>query len=576
MVVVLGWEWRVSVGMASRQEDLLDDVTRFCDEALPERSVYGLLHRERDRLFPDEMFADLFSERGRRSVPPSVVATVMVLQRLEGLSDREAVERYTFDARWRYAAGVGGYDCGGWGRFAHTVLVDMRARLAKSADPRRIFNVSLAAASAAGLVGAKRVLDSTPLYDAVATMDTVTLIRSALRGLLRVVDAVLEAELRSVLSSGDDYASSAKPQIDWDDAQARDALIDSRARDAFACLAVLDGRTLEAAVEEAAQLLATVVGQDLEQGDDGVFRIARRVAKDRVISTVDPEARHGHKTAARGFDGYKGHVAIDPDSEIITDTVVTPGNAGDASVAEDLIDDLVGDHAATATSHDDDAAPGASTVPDTPADADADDTDIDEDDVDDAADGHGPKVYGDNAYGTGEFQEFLADNDIESRCKTQAPTAANGMFAKDRFDINLDADTVTCPNQVTVPIRRGAGGDGIAYFTNACVDCPLRAQCTKADGGRTIRVGRNEQQLADARERQRDPNWIADYRATRPKVERKLAHLMRRRHGGRRARMRGTHKIDADFTLLAGVHNLARLARLGLWWTRAGWATTTP
>jgi len=155
------------------------------------------------------MFADLFKDTGRRSVPPSVVATVMVLQRLEGLSDRDAVERYAFDARWRYAAGVGGYDGAGWDRFAHTVLVDMRARLAASADPRRIFVATLRAASGAGLVGAKRVLDSTPLYDAVATMDTIMLIRSAVRGLLRVADAELATELRSVISSGDDYASTA-------------------------------------------------------------------------------------------------------------------------------------------------------------------------------------------------------------------------------------------------------------------------------------------------------------------------------------------------------------------------------
>ena len=92
---------------------------------------------------------------------------------------------------------------------------------------------------------------------------------------------------------------------------------------------------------QAAALLATVLGQDLEEDGDGVFRIARRVAKDRVISTVDPEARHGHKTSARGFDGYKGHTAMDPDSEIITATVVTPGNTGDDRVAEELIDDLL-------------------------------------------------------------------------------------------------------------------------------------------------------------------------------------------------------------------------------------------
>jgi hypothetical protein len=156
----------VTLGRADRQADLLDDVMRFCDETLPETSIYAVLHRERDRLFPDEMFADLFQGTGRNSVPPSVVATVTVLQRLFGLSDREAVERYTYDSRWRYAAVVGGYDGTGWNQFAHTVLVDMRARLARSDDPRRIFNVVLQVASAAGLVGKKRVLDSTPIYDA--------------------------------------------------------------------------------------------------------------------------------------------------------------------------------------------------------------------------------------------------------------------------------------------------------------------------------------------------------------------------------------------------------------------------
>ena len=581
----------MTLGLAERQGDLLDDVKRFCDEALPETSVYAVLHRERDRLFPDEMFADLFSHRGRRSVPPSVVATVMVLQRLEHLSDREAVERFTFDSRWRYAAGVGGYDTGGRISFAHTVLVDMRARLAASADPRRIFNVTVAAASSAGLVGAKRVLDSTPLYDAVATMDTITLIRSAIRGLLGVADEELEAELRAALTSGDEYASAAKPQIDWDDAAERERLIDSRARDAFGCLALLDGRDLAAAVAEAAELLATVVGQDLEEPAGGTSRIARRWAKDRVISTVDPEARHGHKTSARGFDGYKGHVAVDPDSEIITDTAVSAANHGDASVAADLIDDLTDDTEA--------AEPGVAADADTASGDDADpgdDAASDRDTVggdaatgagcdDHAAAGNGaddeemserPVVYGDAAYGSGEFLDHLARNDIDARCKTQPPTAPGGRFAKDRFDINLADDAVTCPAGQTTPIRRSANGYGMAYFGDACGECPLREQCTNAAGGRTVQVGPYEQLLADARRQQQDPDWVADYRATRPKVERKIGHLTRRRHGGRRARVRGKRKVDADFNLLAAAQNLARLAVLGLRFTPAtAWAAAT-
>ena len=164
------------------------------------------------RLFPDEMFADLFTDVGRRSVPPLIVAVVMVLQRLEGLSDREAVDRFAFDVRWKYAAGGLDFDFPG---FVHTVLVDMRARLARSDRPDRIFEVVLDVAKSAGVVGRKRVLDSTPLYDAVATMDTITLVRSAIRGLFAVAGVELAGRLRAVIGSGDDYAGTAKPVIDW-------------------------------------------------------------------------------------------------------------------------------------------------------------------------------------------------------------------------------------------------------------------------------------------------------------------------------------------------------------------------
>jgi hypothetical protein len=542
----------MTLGRAQRQQTLWEDLNEFCEATLARDSIYALLSRERERLFPDEFFADLFSERGRRSVPPSVVATVMVLQRLEGCSDREAVERYSYDARWRYAAGVGGYDSGAWGRFAHTVLVEMRERLRRSERPDRVFEVTLEAARGAGLVGRRRALDSTPLYDAVTTMDTVTLIRSALRGLLQVADAALVGELRAVLGSGDDYASAAKPQIDWDDAAARAELIDSRARDAYACLALLEERALGPAVAEAVALLATVVGQDLEDDGDGRYRIARRVARERVLSTVDPEARHGHKTAARGFDGYKGHLAIDPDSELVTATTVTPGNAGDASVAKVLIADLL----AGADREAAEASAGAAQQAPT-------------------ADPEGAVVYGDSAYGTGAFHERLAEAGIASRCKTQRATAPGGLFTKDRFQMDLEGGAVTCPAGITVPIGRRHDGGGAARFGAACVDCPLRTQCTTAAGGRTISVHPHEGALASARARQLEATWRDDYRATRPKVERKLAHFMRCAHGGRRARVRGTRRIDADFRWLAAAVNLARLAVLGLaGQPGGGWALT--
>ncbi len=531
----------MALGLTPNQPGLLSSTAGFCEGRLAPNSIYAVLHRESCRLFPDSLFADLFAVKGRWSVPPMIVAVVMVLQRLEGLSDREAVDRFTFDVRWKYAAGGLDFDHPG---FVHTVLVDFRARLARSQRPDRIFDTVIEVARQAGLIGRKRVLDSTPIYDAVATQDTVTLIRSAIRQLLRAADAVLRAELRAVLTSGDAYTDLAKPVIDWTERGEREALVDSRARDGYALLAVLDGRDLSAEVVQAGTLLATVLGQDLGQEPDGVFRIARRVAKDRVISTVDPEARHGHKTSARGFDGYKGHIAADPDSEIITATEVSAGNQGDAQTAADLITDLLPE-------------PGQAEA----GQAEAGQAEAGQE---------RPAVYGDAAYGAGEFLEKLDDADIEAKVKTQPPTNTGGRFTKDAFDIDLDNDTVTCPNQQVAPIRRNRDGDGTASFGTACAGCPLAAQCTTSKTGRKVAVSRHERLLARARAAHTEPGRRADYRATRPKVERKLAHLMRHRHGGRQARMRGRTKIAADFSLLAAAVNLARLGVLAIRSTVAG------
>src|SRR6185437_12448429 len=144
------------------------------------------------------------------------------------------------------------------------------------------------------------------------------------------------------------------------------------------------------------------------------------------------------------------------------------------------------------------------------------------------------------AYGAGPLLARLENAGARIITKVQPPPALGGRFAKDRFTIDLAADTVTCPG------------------------CPLVAQCTTSPAGRTITISAYEPQLARARAAQADPAWQADYRATRPKVERKIGHLMRRRHGGRRARVRGTAKVAADFSLLAAAVNLARLGALGL------------
>src|SRR5215213_510821 len=243
------------------------------------RGIYRLLADHGDRLFPGDYFADLYKEsrRGRPTVPARVLATVMVCQAQEGLSDQEACDRLECDLRWQAAAGVDA----GYVAFHPTVLVGQRNRLRASDRPRRFLEDTRVVARQAGVIKDRaRVLDSTPIYDAVATQDTVTQLRAAVRKLLRALPATLAARVRAVLSRDDDYATAGKPPCDWDDRDARDALIDALVRDAQAALAALEGETLEATAAEAAELLALVAGQDVDADENGVFRIARRVAPD--------------------------------------------------------------------------------------------------------------------------------------------------------------------------------------------------------------------------------------------------------------------------------------------------------
>lgn len=524
----------MTLGVTPSTADMFRSTRELCEPKLGAASIYRLLAEQGHVLFADETFGDLFEDVGRRSVPPRIVATVMVLQRLEGASDREAVDRFAFDLRWKYAAGV---DLD-YAPFVHTVLVDMRARLRGSDKPNRIFDAALKMASEAGLVGRKRVLDSTALYDAVATQDTVTMIRASIRGLLQASDEGLRAECWAVLTREDDYASGGKPVCDWDDETARAALVDALARDGYALLSLLDGRTLSAAVTAAVTLLATVLGQDLEKREDGVFRIARRVARDRVISTVDPEARHGHKTAARHFDGYKGHIAIDPDSEIITATEVTAGNVGDGVPAETLLADVL---PSVDGATEPQPAPSESVTTVQPV-----------------------EVYGDASYGTADLVEKLEASGVEANTKVQTPSGVGGKFSQDEFRIDLDAGTVQCPAGQLVQLRLSEDGSGQAQFGEPCKTCPLRSKCTDSKKGRTVRVHAKHHILEPARKRQSDPEWKKRYRSIRPKVERKIAHLMRRKHGGRRARVRGKVRVGQDFALLAAAVNLARLAVLGV------------
>ena len=496
------------------------------------KGVYRLLAVEGHRLFPDDYFADCYKDsvRGRPTVPARVLATVMVLQALEGLSDQEAVDHLECDLRWQAAAGVhAGYEA-----FHPTTLVGQRNRLRASGRPKRFLEDTKVVAREAGVLGNRvRVLDSTPIYDAVSTQDTVTQLRAGIRKLLRALaGSALAVRVRMALARDDDYASAGKPPCDWDDPEAREALVDALVRDALAALAALDGKELVGPGRDAAELLALVAGQDVEKGDDGVFRIVVKVARDRVISTVDPEARHGHKSRNRRFDGYKAHLSVDPDSELIDDVVVTPANTHDA----DAVDDLLADH-------------------------------VDDEDK--------PTVMGDSAYAGADTLEDLQAAGFDVKAKVPAAGGRDGRFGKDDFAIDLEAGTVTCPAGHVVTIRSTRKGGGHADFGGHCASCPLRGRCTGSRSGRKVTIHRREAVLQRAKREQATPEWQQVYRSTRPKVERKIAHFVRAAWGGRKARTRGRQRVATDAVTRVAAVNFARLATLGVSFTDGSWITAT-
>lgn len=517
----------MAIGAAAKQGQFEDAAVVLGDRLAP-GSIYRLLADEGHRLFPDQYFADLFVDtpRGRPTIPARTVASVMLLQSFEGLSDREACDRLAFDLRWQAAAGLTTRA----ETFHPTVLVGMRNRLRASERPKRLHEDTLAPAREAGVLkGRARVLDSTALYDAVAAQDAATQLRAAVRKVLAAVGFPLSAEVRAALWRGDDYATIGKPPCDWDDPAAREALVDALVRDAHAALAVMDGRPLDGAAADAAALLALVAGQDVAPGDDGVFRIVRGVAKDRVISTVDPEARHGHKSRHRSFDGYKAHLSVDPDSELIAAATATAANAPDRDAVEELLDE-----------------PGADSTAK-------------------------PDVVGDSAYAQGATLADLEEQGHEVVAKVPPARNGAGGFSKDRFEIDLARRRVVCPAGNAVPIVFGRAG-GRANFAPRCADCPLRPDCTDSPKGRSISIHPHEAQLQKAKAAQRTDEWKARYRAERPIVERRISHFTRKPWGGRKARARGVERIITDVAARAGALNLARLAVLGLRSTPGGWA----
>jgi len=511
----------------------------FCSTLLEPGSLYYFLAEHRREIFADAKFAHLYpSGTGRPSIPASRIASVMVLQTLEGLSDREALDQVRYNLRWKLALGLDLEDRG----FDPSVLTYWRNRIKNSANPTLIFDLAREIISETKILNThtKRVLDSTVLVDAVITQDTMTQIVAQVKRVRKLIP-----ELSSVpLSDEIDYAR-AKPAIDYADEDLINETLSILVRDANALIerarelgylsddedqttdSPLTTQQLNTQQLGALGLLGVVAGQDVELVDEerGAYRLTRGVAKDRVISTVDPESRHVHKSRKNYYDGYKGHIAIDADTEIITSATLTKGNASDALVAKELLDQ----------------------------------------------ESESVTVYGDSGYSSMDLSKHLAEKGHSEVIKPRplAMAVPDGYSVDDFTVTEPTTETsakVTCPAGHTVTIS----AKGRASFTKYCATCPLRDRCTRSKRGRVMTFGPNHSYGRAQRESWKNAETQAAYRAIRPGVERIHAQ-MKRKLNGSKLRYRGIAKNTMHYLLLGTVWNLKVLLRNNLTRENGNW-----
>jgi hypothetical protein len=504
------------LGRVDAQGSLLE--TRWVRRHLVTKgSFYERLAVHGHEVVCDDDFADLYAEgRGRPSVPPSVMVRAMLCATHDRTSDRESARRTRVDLDWKAAMGVGDEFEG----IGATTFALMRARMVAADADGELFKRTLAKAVQAGVLKGKltAIIDSSPVHGAGAVADTYELIR----GFLRKVVGAGGGRLDNAARAAAEPFCGPKPDIDWQDPAARKAHLGeliAAARVVLADAAGIDDDT----VAEPADLLKQVIGQDVELDDDFNLQIRDGVAPDRVISHSDPEMRHGRKSASRRFDGHKLDVMTDEESELILGVEVRAGNAGDGDGAAPLLEEV---------------------------------QDVDGVEVD--------TLLGDMAYSDGDVREAVEEAGADLVAKVPPVTNA-GRFPKTDFTIDTRAGSVTCPAGHTTTDARPTKDHKrrpatlFVFPADVCAACPLRDQCTNANSGRTIVVGRHHDRIETARAAQHHPDTKALLRR-RPKVERKIDHLQDL--GMRQARYRGRRRTKLQALLAATVANFKRLVVL--------------
>jgi len=557
-------------GFERADRQLLDAGT-VAGHLIPAGSMFAFLAAHRAELFPDVGYADLFAPPGvgRPSLPATQMAAVLTLQVLHDYSDRETAEAVRFDVRWKAAIGAALDDAG----FDPSSLVYWRNRIAKSKRPHRVNDAVKVVAEQTGVLRGRRrrAVDSTILADAVATQDTVTQLVSAVRRVAREVPGA--AEQVAAVCTGHDYSRPGKPKIDWDDPAAKDALVSALVNDANAVVAAFAGAELDEPAASALALLALVAGQDVEpaegsDGRDGRWRIKQGVAGDRVISTVDPDARHTRKSPEARRDGYRAHLAADPETGIITDEKLTRASGEENSDPAVAAEFLAAETGQASSGPEDGPAPGRDGAgpagpPQPPAAGPAGSAGGQEEPL---------AWYGDSAYGTGDLRGTIAGAGHQAVIKPKPlRPPVDGGFTVDDFAVDEQAGTVTCPAGNTVPLSRTR----VATFGALCRDCPLRSRCTTSKTGRKLVLHPRDDLLRAAR-----ADWAAtglrkDYMTWRPNVERAIAQVATFRGRRLKLRYRGVTSNHAWLKRRTAAVNLRNLIGKGLTRRDGAWALAT-